>query len=308
MIGRVVEVVEADRRITVEYGNLIICSSTLRIGQVALDDIQSVVLNPHGATISAGAIAALAERGVPVVVVGRNFAPIATVLPMFGHHEISRRIEIQSAISQPARKQAWRQIVRAKIGMQALALEAYGIDSAPVRNLVARVRSGDPENLEAQAARLYWRRLFGPDFRRDHDLPGVNALLNYGYAIIRSATARSIVAVGLHPSLGVHHRNTGNPMCLVDDLMEPFRPLVDVRVRAIVEEDPDACVEPSTKKMLVAILSTDVSLATGSSPVSLVIHKAAHSLVQYHLGESKRLAFPDRACEETMQALSEAYQ
>ncbi len=102
--------------------------------------------------------------------------------------------------------------------------------------LAKKVRSGDPENIEAQAARRYWPLLFGTEFRRDSDHPGTNSLLNYGYAILRGGTARAVASAGLHPTLGLKHSNRGNPMCLVDDLMEPFRPLVDILVHRMVRE------------------------------------------------------------------------
>src|SRR5690606_15655654 len=134
----------------------------------------------------------------------------------------------------------------------ALALETVGVDASMLRDLIPTVRSGDPTNVEAQAARLYWRRIFGQSFRRERDEPGINALLNYGYAIIRAATARAIAAAGLHPSLGIHHINPLDTMRLADDLMEPYRPLVDLRVYGITSTGV-VDVVPETKKMLVAI-------------------------------------------------------
>lgn len=180
MIGRVVEVVETDRHLSLEYGNMVVKQGVVVMGRVALDDIQALIINPHGATVSAGILAAPAERGTPVIISGRNFRPVATVLPITGHHAISRRIEAQVEATQPARKQAWKQIVRSKITMQAMVLEQWGSDATALWELESRVRSGDPENREAQAARLYWVRLLGTGFRRNSDEPGLNALLNYG--------------------------------------------------------------------------------------------------------------------------------
>lgn len=307
MIGQVVEVVETNRHLSVEYGNMLVKSDGLTIGRVALDDIQALIINPHGATLSAGILAALAERGVPVIIAGKNFRPVATVMPLIGHHAISQRVEAQVDATQPARKQAWKQIVRSKVQMQALTLEAFGIDSEKLWELEARVRSGDPENVEAQAARFYWPRLLGHGFRRDPDEPGLNALLNYGYAVIRAATARSITAAGLHPSIGVHHRSAVDTMRLADDLMEPFRPLIDARVRGIADSEEDLDVVPRTKKMLVAVLNTDVDTPRGVSPVSLAMHRASRSLAAYFLGERKKLELPSLEYRSAILALSEAY-
>ena len=307
MIGRVVEVVETDRHLSLEYGNMLVKQGVVVVGRVALDDIQALIINPHGATVSAGILAALAERGTPVIISGRNFRPVATVVPISGHHAISKRIEAQVEASQPARKQAWKQIVRSKITMQALVLEQWDLDAERLWMLESRVRSGDPENLEAQAARIYWPRLLGRGFRRDPDEPGLNALLNYGYAVVRAATARAVSAAGLHPSIGVHHKGPLDTMRLADDLMEPFRPLIDARVRAIADSGEDLDVVPHTKKMLVAVLSTDAPTDAGTSPVSLAMHRTARSLAEYYLNERKRLDLPSVEYRPVVAALAEAF-
>ncbi len=307
MIGQVVEVVETDRHLSLEFGNMVVKSGALVVGRVALDDIQALIVNPHGATLSAGIMAALAERGTPVIISGPNFRPVAAVVPIMGHHAISKRIEAQVGASQPARKQAWKQIVRSKIAMQAMVLEQWGSDATQLWDIESRVRSGDPENLEAQAARLYWVRLLGTGFRRDPDEPGLNALLNYGYAVIRAATARAITAAGLHPSIGVHHKSAVDTMRLADDLMEPYRPLIDARVRAIAESDEDLDVVPRTKKMLVSVLSTDAPSPAGTTPVSIAMHRSARTLAEYFLGERKTVELPSVEYRQTIAALSEAY-
>lgn len=306
MIGQIVEIVEADRRLSLDYGSMVVSSSQGPIARVALDDILAVVVNPHGATLSAGILAALAERNCPVVVAGKNFLPIATVMPLAGNFEISARIEAQVTASLPAKKQAWKQVVQSKITMQALALETVGATSAALWEMVPKVRSGDPTNVEAQAARAYWKRLFGPSFRRDRDEFGINALLNYGYAVIRAGVARAIAASGLHPSIGIHHMSPLDTMRLADDLMEPFRPLVDLRVRAIAETGI-LDVVPENKKMLVAILSTDFPTEAGSSPISVAMHRTAQSLVKYFKGERDRLELPGAEARAHMVDLAEAF-
>lgn len=307
MIGQVVEIVEADRHVSLEYGNLVIKASGVVIGRVALSDILAVIVNPHGATLSAGALAALAERGTPVVISGPHFKPVAVTLPLIGHHAIARRIEAQVGASAPSCKQAWKQVVRSKISMQATVLEVFGGDADSLWDLESRVRSGDRENVEAQAARLYWPRLFSTSFRRNRDEPGINALLNYGYAVLRAATARAITASGLHPSIGIHHRNALDTMRLADDLMEPFRPLVDARVRGIVDSDEELEVTPRTKKMLVAVLQTDVPSTAGTTPVSVAMHRTARSLAEYFEGERTRLELPGPAFAPAVKYLSEAF-
>jgi len=302
----VVEVVETDRHLSVSYGNMLVHEGSRIIGRVALDQIQAVIVNPHGATMSAGILAALAERGTPVIIAGQNFKPVATVVPVVGHHALSRRIEAQVGASQPARKQAWKQIVRAKITMQALVLDQFGCDAERLWLLEGKVRSGDPENCEAQAARYYWPRLLGGSFRRDPDEPGINGLLNYGYAVIRAATARAITAAGLHPAIGVHHSGALDTMRLADDLMEPFRPLVDARVRAIADSSDSVDVVPATKKLLVALLRTDVETPVGATPLTLAMHRTAKSLADYFLGERTKLELPGLTYRDAIDAASEA--
>jgi CRISPR-associated protein Cas1 len=153
------------------------------------------------------------------------------------------------------------------------------------------VKPGDPENIEAQAARRYWPLLLGAEFRRDQAAPGANALLNYGYAVLRAGVARAICAVGLHPGLGVFHRNSQNPMPLVDDLMEPFRPAVDDAVRRLLAEGVTE-VTVAAKRRMVALLWQDEATAAGTSPLATVILRTAQSLAESFLSGAAVLAFP----------------
>jgi CRISP-associated protein Cas1 len=306
MIGQIVEIIESDRHLSLEYGNMVISSRTSVLARVALDDILAVIVNPHGASMSAGILAALADRNCPVVIAGKDFKPAATLMPLVGNFEVAARIEAQVTASLPTQKQAWKQIVQSKLTMQALALETVEADSGPIRTLVPTVRSGDPENVEAQAARHYWKRLFGEPFHRERDEPGINFLLNYGYAVIRATVARAIAASGLHPSIGIHHINPLDTMRLADDLMEPYRPLVDLRVYGMTRtEVPN--VSPRSKKMLVAILSTDFPTEAGSSPVSVAIHRTAQSFVKYLKGERESLELPGDHVRPILADLAEAF-
>ena len=169
---------------------------------------------------------------------------------------------------------------------KAAALEAAGAPTAPLQALVGKVKSGDPENIEGQGARRYWGLLFGPEFRRDQDGDGVNALLNYGYTILRSATARAVVAAGLHPSIGLHHSNDANAMRLVDDLMEPFRPMADLKVWQL-HQAAESHVTPDTKRALVRVLYDDMPTAAGVTPVMVCMQRLATSLAQVYLAEAQ---------------------
>jgi CRISPR-associated protein Cas1 len=157
-----------------------------------------------------------------------------------------------------------------------------------------RVKSGDPENMEAQAARRYWTELLGPDFRRDFQSGPENALLNYGYSVLRAATARAVCGAGLTPALGIHHHNRKNPFALVDDLMEPFRPIVDKSVREIMdgEDPPSDDLTPEIKRHLARVLDEDVVLEKGISTVMNALHRLAQTFVKSLRGKDNVLEFP----------------
>jgi CRISPR-associated protein Cas1 len=186
------------------------------------------------------------------------------------------RMQVDAAL--PLKKRLWQQIVSAKILMQAAILDSMAQPSGALLAMAKSVRSGDSENMEAQAARRYWPLLMGADFRCDHDQPGTNALLNYGYTILRAATARAVLGAGFHPSLGLHHHNRGNPMCLVDDLMEPFRPLVDLLVLRLSHENAIPTLDKDSKRALVAITAFDLTTSAGVTPLANCLERLAQSL------------------------------
>jgi CRISPR-associated protein Cas1 len=170
------------------------------------------------------------------------------MLPLDAHHVQTERHRAQGEASAPTRKRIWQRLIAAKIAQQADVLVHFTGHHGGLLPLSKRVRSGDPDNLEAQAAQRYWPSLFGRDFRRDRDADGINALLNYGYAVMRAAIARAVVASGLIPSLGVFHSNRSNPFCLADDLLEPYRPYVDWRVRLLMNEAAANCPNLTTDR------------------------------------------------------------
>src|SRR5690606_29971859 len=247
------------------------------IGRVPLDDVAAVVASAHGITYSNNLLVALAERRAPLVICGANHRPAAFLWAVDGHHEQAGRMADQAAASRPLKKRLWAQIVSAKIESQRATLEAVGARHEGFFLLARRVRSGDPDNVEAQAARRYWPLLFGKDFRRDRQAGGTNAMLNYIYTILRAGTARAIMAAGLHPSLGLSHRQRGNAFALADDLMEPFRPLADLIVHDLVRKGVTE-VDRETKPELARILVTDMSTREGVSPVGLCLERLALSL------------------------------
>ncbi|MBO6668026.1 type II CRISPR-associated endonuclease Cas1 [Parvibaculum sp.] len=293
MIARIVEIAEDGRHLSKDRGFLVVSEGKTELGRVPLDDLAAVIGNAHGLTYSNNLIAALAERCVPFVICGPHHRPVAFLWAADSHHEQSGRISDQAVATKPLKKRMWQQIVRSKIEQQAATLDAVGRRSGGFSLLAHKVRAGDPDNMEAQAARRYWPLLFGPDFRRDRDAGGTNALLNYGYAIARAGVARAIMAAGLHPSLGVAHANRGNAFCLVDDCLEPFRPIVDLMVFDLVEEGV-AELDSTAKQALARVLIKDMLTVNGASPVALCMERLAVSLAQCFSGEATKLDLPIR--------------
>lgn len=290
MPGRIVELSTDGARLGVERGFLTITSSTA-LGRVALDDVEAVIASAQALTYSNAALAALAERGAPLVICGKDYAPTAVLMPINGHFEQGVRMAAQASAARPVNKQLWARMVRAKITAQAAALDRVGAPSARLVKLALSIRSGDPDNCEAQAAQAYWPLMMGKDFRRDRAAGGVNAHLNYGYAVLRAATARAVVGAGLHPSLSLHHHSRGEALRLADDLMEPFRPVVDLVARRLRDQGVDD-VTPAAKTELAGVLHLDYATTVGRTPLSQCLSRLCLSLARIYLKEGEALDFP----------------
>ncbi len=291
MVGRVIEVATDGRHLAVDRGFLTVAEKGAEVGRVPLDDLAAVVANAHGLTYSNNLLVTLATRGVPVVLCGPNHRPAALVWPVDGHHAQAGRMSDQAKASAPLKKRLWQQIVQAKILAQGATLASVGAEAGGFRLLARKVRPGDPDNVEAEAARRYWPLLLGPDFRRDTDGDGLNGLLNYGYAVLRAATARAIMAAGLHPSLSLMHSNRGNALVLVDDLMEPFRPIVDREVHRLKGEGITE-VTSEAKGALARIMIVDLPAEEGQSPLMTCLERLAGSLAKAYAGETDKLVLP----------------
>jgi len=294
MVGRIVEVADDHRELRVHHGHLLIMDSTAppsRLGSVPLDDILAVISHARDVTVHSTVCVALAARAIPLVVCDSSYMPVAMLLGLQTHHVQASRIEAQASATRPMRKRLWARVVRAKLGQQAAVLDAIGANASGVKRLERSVRSGDPDNLEGQAARRYWPLLFGPQFRRRRDESGINVFLNYGYAVARAGMARAVVAAGLHPSLGLHHSHDENAMRLVDDLVEPFRPLVDVAVWELVQRG-ESELTSTNKRALVRACYQNVTTEAGETPVLVAMQRLAISLAQVLTGARDALDLP----------------
>lgn len=295
MIGRIVEVAEDSRHISLYRGFLTISNKGTQreIGRVPLDDTLAVIAHAHGLSYTNNVLCALAEKGIPFVLCNDLHETVGMLWPVCGHHQQAKRFDAQIAVSEPKKKALWAKIVKSKIQQQAILLEKRGISSAYLQRLVKEVRSGDVGNCEAQAAKVYWHSLFGKTFVRDRSADGINTMLNYGYTILRSAMARAVIAAGLHPSIGLHHCNGADAMRLVDDLMEPFRPTVDWFVFDLADEAKELLLTNENKQHLVGCLFVETLLQKTYVPVMVAMQKLALSLSLFFLGETADIVLPE---------------
>lgn len=247
---------------------------------VAFEDIAAVVLAHPQVTFSQAAVARLAAAGAVVVICNEKFMPVAMTMPVESHWYQAERFIRQAALTEPKRKRLWQQVVKAKIRLQGEVLERWHGSDAGLKSMTKLVGSGDPKNVEARAAKLYWPRLFqDKTFFRSNDEDPRNALLNYGYAVMRASAARAICAAGLHPSFGLHHANKLNAYPLADDLMEPFRPAVDAQVLSICR-NPEIPLDMSspTKAAILSMLGRRFLSNGESRTIFDILGRCAQSL------------------------------
>lgn len=261
-----------------------------------IEDIGVVVLSHKQITITSGALEALLENNCAVITCDSKNMPVGLLLPLVGNTTQNERFRNQLDASQPLRKQLWQQTMQCKIRNQAAVLRQCSDAKTKCMQAWANdVRSGDPENLEARAAVYYWKSLFGhiPNFVRDRDGVAPNNLLNYGYAILRAVVARSLVASGLLPTIGIHHHNRYNAYCLADDIMEPYRPYVDRLVYDITEQyGVDAEFSKDIKAELLSIPTLDVVIDGKRSPLMIATSQTTASLYKCFNGELRKIAYP----------------
>lgn len=291
MMGRIIEISTDNKHLSIDRGFLIISEDKKEIGKIALDTIEAVIVYAHGITYSNNVLVKLAEQKAPLVICDKNFLPTSILIPIEGNYSQASIMDAQIQASEPIRKRLWQQIVKAKLLQQASVLKFLDKPYKFLEELAKSVKSGDIDNKEGEGARKYFPLLFGKDFIRDRDKDGINTLLNYGYIILRSAIARNIVASGLHPTLGLHHKNQFNPFRLADDLMEPFRPLVDIVVFNLVKGNKTE-LNKETKLILVNILSKNVPALIGYTETEFCMQTLTTSLAQVFLGKRSDLELP----------------
>jgi CRISPR-associated protein Cas1 len=260
-----------------------------------IEDIGLLILDHQRITITQALLAKLLANNTAVVTCNHTHHPVGLLLNLDGNSLQSQHFRDQIEASIPLKKQLWQQTVTSKILNQAALLQAQRQENKLLINLAREVKSGDSENHEARAAAYYWKRIFPEflEFRRDREGPPPNNLLNYGYAILRALVARSLVASGLLPTLGIHHRNQYNSYCLADDIMEPYRPFVDKVVCQIIRGNGKFLeMTPSMKKELLSIPTMDVRINGQKSPLMNAVQRTTSSLAKCFEGRSRKLLYP----------------
>lgn len=246
---------------------------------VPFEDIAVIVLNHREITLTHPVLSACAEYGIGLYATGGNHQPAGVFLPFLAHTRTNRFLRLQLDIARPLAKQLWASIVRRKVENQAACLRLAGRKGVDrMESYARRVRTGDGDQIEGQAAAFYFKQLFGAEFARA-DEQWTNSALNYGYAILRGAITRALVAHGLHPTIGLFHESEQNAFNLADDLIEPFRPLVDLHVakhQATTEGD----LSPADKVALVALLNADFATPLGRMSALSAIDHATASLAR----------------------------
>ncbi len=273
MIRKTIEIATPGTRLSVSRKQLVIERPAHKPATLPIEDIGVLVVDDRRAVYTQAVFVELLAAGATIMVTGPDHLPAGMMLPLDAHHVQTERHRAQAEAAEPAKKQIWRALVSAKLVQQGAVLEHFVGEPFGLPEMARRVRSGDPDNLEAQGAQRYWPALFGKDFRRDRSAEGINAALNYGYAVVRAAAARAVVAAGLLPSLGVFHKNRSNPFCLADDLLEPYRPYVDWRVKILTIDNPNppSLEDRATRAVLLSLFNETILVGGRKSPLLLAL-------------------------------------
>ena len=261
-------------------------------GSAPIEDLGFLVLDHPQITLSHPVILLLQQQNVAIISCDESHLPLGLMLPISGHVEHSERLKHQINCSEPLRKQLWKQTVEVKIFQQKEVLRKLNIEHSSLLKYMNEVKSGDSTNMEGIAAQFYWKQLFD-DFTRERKGDAPNNFLNFGYAVLRSMVARALVCSGLHPTIGIFHRNKYNAYCLADDIMEPYRPYVD---QLVVEwmQKPEAThiLDKQAKAYLLQLATKDVYINGLQRPLMTALSITTSSLCKCFMGEGRVIHYP----------------
>ena len=258
---------------------------------IPIEDIGFVLIDNPMISITMPLVNALADNNVALIFCNEKSMPNAMLQNLDTHSLQCEILNKQIAIGEVLKKNLWKQTIEAKIKNQSKLLMKLGKDGNVLKPYYSNVKSGDADNREGAAARIYWMRLFGNDFVRDRNFPGINSLLNYGYTILRAATTRALMGSGLLPAIGIFHHNRSNAFPLADDIMEPYRPYVDEIVYGMFNDGMTELNQKS-KSSLLHVLFCDTHFSKVTRPLSIALTMTAASLVKCFSREMDKISYP----------------
>ena len=257
-----------------------------------IEDIGVVIIENQMTRFTVPLLNELAENNVAVIICDGHAMPKSMLMTLEGNDTLQEAYRFQLDASQPLKKQVWKQVVEAKIKNQSALLEKLGKEGDVLKPFYMNVKSGDSDNREGAAARVYWSMLFGPTFRRSREGDVPNCFLNYGYTILRAAVARALLGSGLYPAFGIFHRNRYNAFPLADDMMEPFRPFVDEVVYRLYMDGSHNDLSSEVKMELQKVLFCDVTMGKVVRPLEVALSLTTASLLKAMKGEVNKLNLP----------------
>lgn len=291
MHKNIIEISTDNKLLSVHLGFLRISEGKKVLKDIPLDSINSIMVTGHAVLYTNNLLQRLCEKNIPLVILGANYTPSGMLLSYIGQNKQMEIQHLQIENKKPLQKKIWQLIVKEKIKNQARVLNLFNKKNN-LMEISKNVLSADSNNREAYAARIYFKELFGEKFTRSNDSIIINSFLNYGYSIIRSALARYVVAAGLNPAYGVGHSNKLNPFCLVDDLIEPFRPVVDRCVYEIFEQNKNVLeLNREYKANLSGLLTKICFNGEGVSPFYMLLQQIVWDLVNIYKSKEVKFKF-----------------
>lgn len=257
-----------------------------------IEDIGFIVIEHPQVSITVPLLNELADNNVSVIFCDKRQMPKTMLMTLEGNTTQQESYKYQIEATLPTKKNIWRQLVESKIKNQALLLNKLGKNGDLLRVFYRNVKSGDVDNREGAAARIYWSLLFGENFRREREGQPPNNLLNYGYTILRAAVARALMGSGLYPAFGVFHRNRYNAFPLADDVMEPYRPFVDEVVFRLYSDGVTENLNDFFKQSLLRVLFVDVKMGAVTRPLENALSITTASLLKIYKGSTNKLTLP----------------
>lgn len=286
--------IENKTSITAKNLQLII-KSEIRESTIPIEDIGFLVLDNQEIYVSLPAMNLMVENNTSIIICGKNHLPNGMFLNLNSHHIQQEVFKNQIETSIPLKKQLWQQTIIEKITNQGILLAKITENKNTFEFLASKVLSGDTTNMEGVAAQQYWKTFFDTydiNFKRERFGDYPNNFLNYGYAILRAATARALSGSGLLNTLGIHHKSKYNAFALADDIMEPFRPLIDEKVFEIMQNYDEQELNTKIKSELLQVLTRTVYFKEEKSPLMVALQKTASSLQQCFMGKRKKIKYP----------------